>query len=221
LKGNEIIQTDYDLLSNIQIPSTNITKFTTAYHLLIDKFLIEISQDKNKKIELAIGDKVCFVNSHKDLVCDAIVRGHLPKRFGGLESPTVYVIVANNKFDFYNIVEIAHTKYQMNLDTVLRNTIVKRIFTIHQLAHCLIDQLEKDIQKFDAKLIVITGDFFLNDSQISKEDKDWLYPQMIEAIKKVEDSIIIMFSTINLPTLKIMTIYRKLNYKFKIKNNIK
>ena len=30
-----------------------------------------------------------------------------------------------------------------------------------------------------SKALVITGDFFLSDPQISKEDKDWLYPQMI------------------------------------------
>ena len=38
------------------------------------------------------------------------------------------------------------------------------------------------------------GDFFLSDPQISKEDKDWLYPQMIQAIKKVVNSIILVFS---------------------------
>ena len=31
--------------------------------------------------------------------------------------------------------------------------------------------------------MVITGDFFLSDPQISKVDKDWLYPQMIKAMK--------------------------------------
>ena len=35
----------------------------------------------------------------------------------------------------------------MNLDMVLNNTIVKRVFTIHQLAHFLIFDLEKDIKK--------------------------------------------------------------------------
>ena len=43
-------------------------------------------------------------------------------------------------------------------------------------------------------MVVITGDFFLSDPQISKQDKDWLYPQMIQAIKKVKDSIILVFS---------------------------
>ena len=50
--------------------------------------------------------------------------------------------------------------------------------------------------------MVITGDFFLHsDSQITKQEKDWLYPQMIQAIKKVKDSIILVFSPTKLPEL--------------------
>jgi hypothetical protein len=151
-------------------------------------------------IELALGDKICIVKPSSNLVCETIVRGHLPKRHGGLESPSIYILVADNKFDFYNIVEIAKTKYQ-NLDTVLENTIVRRSFTIDQLAEFLIIELERDIQKFKSKLVIITGDFYLKDQQIPKEDKDWLYPQIIKSIKKVSDSIIIMFSPITLPNL--------------------
>lgn len=82
-------------------------------------------------------DKVWFVKSSSDLVCDTIVRGHLSKKFGGLKSPTVYVLVVDNKLDFYKIMEKAHKKYKINLDIVLHQTIVKRAFTIHQLAHFL------------------------------------------------------------------------------------
>ena len=43
--------------------------------------------------------------------------------------------------------------------------------------------------------MVLIGDFFLSDPQITKQDKDWLYPQMIQAIKeKVKDSINLVFS---------------------------
>ena len=63
------------------------------------------------------------------------------------------------------------------------------------MAHFLIIDLEKDIaKKYKSKLLVITGNFFLADPQITKEDKDWLYPQMVQAIKKVKDSIILAFS---------------------------
>ena len=202
MKGNEIYhQNKYSLsnIANIQT-STIIPKFTTAYELLEDKFSIEISKNKKKKIiELTLGDKVCFVKPHTDdLVCDTIVRGHLPKRHNGLESSTVYVLVTDNKYDFYNIVEIANTKYQI-LDRVLENTIVRRFFTIYQLADFLINDLQKDIQKYISKMVIITGDFYLRDTQISQEDIDWLYLQMVKSIKKVTDSIIIMFSPIILP----------------------
>ena len=149
-----------------------------------------------------MGDIGCFVKPHTDFVCDTIVRGILPKRHNGLESPTVYVLVTDNKFDFYNITEIADTKYKI-LDRALKNVIVRRMFTIYQLAHFLTIDLEKDItKKYKSKLVVITGDFFLSDPQISKEDKYWLYPQMIQAIKKIAaDSIILLFSPTKLSNL--------------------
>ena len=117
-----------------------------------------------------------------------------------LESPTVFVLITDNNFDFYNITEIADKRYKI-LDRALKHIIVRRVFTIHQLARFLIKELEKDLEKYKSKLVVITGDFFLSDSQITKQDKDWLYPQMIEAIKKIKDSIILVFSSTNLSEL--------------------
>ena len=89
----------------------------------------------------------------------------------------------------------------MILDRALKHIIVRRMFTIHQLTHFLIKDLEKDLEKYKSKLMVITGDFFLSDPQITKEDKDWLYPQMIKAIKKVANSIILVFSPTKLSEL--------------------
>ena len=190
----------------------SIPKFVSAQKLLEDKFILEHlprNNDKNNKkirktkrttIELNLGDIACFVKPDSDFVCDNIVRGILPKRHNGLESPTVFVLITDNKFDFYNITEIADKKFRI-LDRALERIIVKRVFTIHQLAHFLIIDLEKDLEKYKSKLVVITGDFFLSDSQITKEDKDWLYPQMIQAIKKVKDSIILVFSPTRLSNL--------------------
>jgi hypothetical protein len=196
------------LLNNEPI---SVPKFISAQKLLEDKFILQFSSnDYNKKkirkarrqtIELTISEISCFVKPHSDFVCDTIVRGILPKRHNGLESPTVYVLVTDNKFDFYIITEIADKKYRI-LDRALERIIVKRIFTIHQLAHFLIIDLEKDLEKYKSKLMVITGDFYLSDSQITKQDKDWLYPQMIKAIKeKVKDSIILVFSPTRLSEL--------------------
>ena len=87
--------------------SVSVPKFISAQKLFEDKFILEFSNnDDNEKkirktIELTIGDIACFVKPHSDFVCDTIVRGILPKRHNGLESPTVYVLVTDNKFDFY------------------------------------------------------------------------------------------------------------------------
>ena len=109
-------------------------------------------------------------------------------------------MITDNEFDFYNITEIADKKYKI-LDRALKHIIVKRIFTIHQLAHFLIIDLEKYLEKYKSKLVVITGDFFLSDPQITKEDKDWLYLKMIQAIKRVANSIILVFSPTKLSNL--------------------
>jgi hypothetical protein len=189
----------------------SLPKFISAQKLLEDKFILEFSSNNdknNKKVrktrrqtnELTIGDIACFVKPHTDFVCDTNVRGILPKRHNGLESPTVYVLVTDNKFDFYNITEITDKKYKI-LDKALQRIIVQRMFTIHQLAHFLIIDLEKNLQKYKSKLLIITGDFFLSDPQISKEDNEWLYPQMIQAIKKVRDSMIVVFSHMRLSNL--------------------
>ena len=184
----------------------SLPKFISAQKLLEYKFVLEFSYDyrNNKKsrrtIELNLGDIACFVKPHSDFVCDTIVRGIVPKRHNGLDSSTVYVLVTDNKFDFYNITEIADKKYKI-LDRTLKNVIVRRMFTIYQLAHFLIKILEKDLEKYKSKLLIITGDFFLSDPQISKQDKDWLYPQMIQAIKKIRDSIILVFSPTKLSNL--------------------
>ena len=130
-----------------------VPKFISAQKLLEDKITVEFLYkdkiDKNRKqkriIELTIGDIACFIKPHSDFVCDTIVRNILPKRHNGLESPTVYGLVTDNKFEFYNIPEIADKKYRI-LDRALKNIIVRRIFTIHQLAHFLIIDLEKDLK---------------------------------------------------------------------------
>ena len=157
----------------------SLPKFISAQKLLEDKFVLEYSNNnkiiKNirkprRTIELITGDIACFVNPLSDFVCDTIARGILPKRHNGLESPTVFVLVSNNKFDFYNITEIAVKKYRI-LDRTLKNVIVQRMFTIHQLAYFLIKELEKDLEKYKSKLVIITGDFFYQIHKLQNKTK--------------------------------------------------
>jgi len=71
------------------------------------------------------------------------VRGILSKRHNGLESPSVYVLVTHNKFDFYKITDIANNEYHI-LEKILQNVIVKRIFIIYKRADFLILDIEND-----------------------------------------------------------------------------
>ena len=110
----------FTLLQLILLDNESIflPKFISAHKLLVDKFVFSSNNDYNKKkirktIELTIGDISCFVKPHFDFECDTIVRGILPKRHNGLESPTVYVLITDNKFDFYNLTEIADKKYKI------------------------------------------------------------------------------------------------------------
>jgi hypothetical protein len=100
-------------------------------------------------------------------------------------------LITDNKFDFYNITQTADTKYRI-LDRALERIIVKRVFTLYQLAHFLIIDFEKDItKKYKSKLLVTIGDFFLLDPQISKEDKDYSCIFFYKVIKFSELCLII------------------------------
>ena len=60
-----------------------------------------------------------------------------------------------------------------------------------------------------------------SDSQISKQDKDWLYPQMIQAIKKVvANSITLVFSPTKLSNLVNYGWIRKSNADRGSKNGV-
>jgi hypothetical protein len=113
--------------------SVVVPKFISAQKLLQDKFILEFSNNNknNKKtrriIEPNLGGIAGFVKPDSDFVCDTIVRGRLPKRHNGLESPTVYVLVTDNKFDFYNITEIADKKYRI-LDRSIKKYHSKKSF---------------------------------------------------------------------------------------------
>ena len=144
----------------------SLPKFILAQKLLEDKFILEFSNnDKgNKKsrkriVERNLGDIACFVKPHSDFVCDTIVRGILPKRHNGLESPTIFVLIADNKFDFYNITEIADRKYRI-LDRTLKNVIVRRMFTIYQLAHFFDKRIGKGFRKIQIQTSHYNRRFF-------------------------------------------------------------
>jgi hypothetical protein len=63
-----------------------------------------------------------------------------------LESPTVFVLVTDNKFDFYNITEIAVNKYKI-LDRALKNVIVRKGFYNTSIGTVLDNRFRKRYNK--------------------------------------------------------------------------
>ena len=95
--------------------------------------------------------KILDSKPYSGFVCDTIVKSILAKRHNGLESPTVFVLITDNKFDFYNITKIADKKYRI-LDRTLKHVIVQRVFTIHQLAHFFDNRFRKRYKKIQIKI---------------------------------------------------------------------
>lgn len=183
----------------------NHMKPLSAYDYL-EKLVIETINNNGKPLELRYGDKVCLVNFDNNLISNIIIKGLLSRKNYGLESPNVLVITSNNKFDFYNCVNVAKKNYGMNINKVLDHVLISRVFTIYQLTQKIIYEIPILIEKFRTKLLVIISDLFLSELQdhhqqlIDKEEKDWLInKQIIKSIKYITNSIVIIFSSIILP----------------------
>lgn len=177
------------------------TKPLTAYEYLN---ILTFHINNNESIELRYGDKISFVDCD-ELVSDIIVKGLLPKRYGGLESSNVLVITSNNRFDFYQCVNLAKKKYGMDVNEILDHVIITRVFTIYQLAETLIHELFELMEKFQSKLLVIISDLFLLNSvkqQIKQEEKDWIVKQITKSLNNINNSIVTVFSSITIPNFK-------------------
>jgi hypothetical protein len=141
------------------------------------------------------------------MINDIAVRGLLPKKSGGIESQNVIIVTSNNNFDFYSCINIAKKKYGMDINKVLDRVLIARVFTIYQLAQKIIYELPILIEKFNSKIVMISDSFISNSKeyhhhyhqQINKEEQDWLLNQIIKSIKRITNSIVIIFSSAALP----------------------
>jgi hypothetical protein len=169
------------------------------YHheYLLKSFQIDIQ--KNNLVDLTIGSPILFLNFY-NLIPKLTVKALLPRKHSGLDSPTVMIIDGNIRgqsthLDFYNFVDYA-IQYGMNVNSALERIVVARSFTAHQLANTIICNLNKMIQKFKAKLVIIT-DLFATDEQLHISERKWLLQHMVKSINCISESIItVIFSPV-------------------------
>ena len=115
------------------------------------------------------------VISLTSLLC---IRAQLPVQLGGLGSNVVF-IDGGNTFRLYKIARLAQL-HHLNPRQALEHIFISRAFTAFQLTSLILDKLEETVQKYNAKLVVISdiAGFFL-DTDISNEEAQKVYSQII------------------------------------------
>ncbi len=174
-------------------------KFQTASRLCFDIEKID------SVLNLGAGDRVCVAGEHsKTLVERLLISSLLPESYGGFGSANVIIIDAGNCSDVYQTVNFAR-QYGLDIPNILRRVIVSRPFTVYQLANLVISELPLVMQKFDAKIIIVTDmlHMFLDDPQVKIREAKHLLNSAMYAIRQISfntSSIAIISFHYNLPS---------------------
>jgi hypothetical protein len=105
------------------------------------------------------------------------VQAQLPTQFGGLQSKVIF-IDGGNTFRLYEIAHLAQI-HQLDPRKVLNNIYISRAFTAYQAVSLIMEQLKEAIEKYDAKLVIISdiAGFFL-DNDISDYEAERIFSQV-------------------------------------------
>ena len=114
------------------------------------------------------------VLSLASLLC---VKAQLPPQLGGLQSSVIFVD-GGNTFRLYQIAQLAQI-HHLNPKKVLDNIYISRAFTAYQTAALIKDQLRETIQKYNAKLVIISdiAGFFL-DKDVAEDEAQRIFSQV-------------------------------------------
>ena len=122
-------------------------------------------------LTLNFGQFVVFQGKPSHSLCMLLcVRAMLPQPLG--PSCDVIFVDGGNNFDPYSISDNS-VEQSLDSEKVLERLHISRAFTLHQLASIIIDKLPHAIEKFKAKLVVVSDITQLYcDSDVRGDDKD-------------------------------------------------
>ena len=105
------------------------------------------------------------------------------------------VIDADNSSNPYLCVDFAR-QYGMHHSSVLHKVLVTRQFTIYQLTHTILYDLPKRVHLYKPSVIVISGlmDQFLQDPYIHINEFESLMSQIVRALRRIKDVLLIISS---------------------------
>jgi hypothetical protein len=178
--------------------------FQTAFRQIQDRnirFAFDIEKI-DSILDLEATGTLCIVGEQKytQMLIDRLcVHSMLPRRYGGIGSDysKTVAIDAGNCTNLYQSVDFAR-QYGLEINKVLQDIVVSRIFTIHQLADIIIHELPKIIQKLSPrnKLIVVYGllHLFVFDPHIDKADAKRLLQEIARSLRKLSKDRLVLVS---------------------------
>lgn len=204
-------------------------EFQTAYQQLSTKLGFDIKRI-DSLLNLDTHDSICIIGEQRytQLLIDRLcVHTLLPRRYGGIgqDYSKIIVIDAGNCTDVYQYVDFCR-QYGLEINKVLRNVVVSRVFTIYQLAYLITHDLPKIIEKFstDNKVLVIVVydllHLFSSDPHIDRTDAKNLVKEISNSLRKLSKDwfVIVSFTHSNRQYTKpLITVFDKC---IKITNDI-
>jgi hypothetical protein len=205
-----------------QSASNNLSiEFQTAYQRLSTKLGFDIKRI-DSLLNLDTHGSICIVGDQRytQLLIDRLcVHTLLPRRYGGIgqDYSKIIVIDAGNCTDVYQYVDFCR-QYGLEIDKVLRNVVVSRVFTIYQLAYLITHDLPKIVEKFSTgnKVIVIVVygllHLFSSDPHINRIDAKNLIKEISSSLRKLTKDwfVIVSFTRSNRQYMKpLITVFDK------------
>jgi Rad51 len=207
---------------NAQSASNNLSiEFQTAYQRLSTKLGFDIKRI-DSLLNLDTHGSICIIGDQRytQLLIDRLcVHTLLPRKYGGIgqDYSKIIVIDAGNCTDVYQYVDFCR-QYGLEIDKVLRNVVVSRVFTIYQLAYLITHDLPKIVEKFSTgnKVIVIVVygllHLFSSDPHINRIDAKNLIKEISSSLRKLTKDwfVIVSFTHSNRQYMKpLITVFDK------------
>jgi DNA-directed RNA polymerase subunit RPC12/RpoP len=169
---------------------------TAADTLLLKKKLRFDIPKIDSFIGLAATDLCCITGYGANVLLTRLcVRSLLPERYGGLNSPYVMVADAGNHTDVYGAVNFAR-QYGINKENVAERILVVRAFTVHQVRRLLSVELQKIVQIYQVRCVIVPGllNAFDEDPHMRTKDVKKEIAKIIEAINELSTRVVVVTS---------------------------
>ena len=123
------------------------------------------------------------------------VRAQLPNQLGGLGTDVVFVD-GGNTFRLYQVSRISQI-HQLDPRQVLKRVYISRAFTAHQLTSIVFERLKDAVDRFNAKLVVISdiAGLYL-DKDVPAEEAKRVFSQLVAYLSTfAEENQLIIIAT--------------------------